>query len=295
MTDNNPAPQPADMADSEVEGDAVTGGGITAQATDKEAEETLVVDLDGYEGPLDLLLVLARSQKVDLRKISILQLADQFIRFIAEARRLRLELAADYLVMAAWLAYMKSRLLLPEQPSDDEEPTGEELAARLAYQLQRLEAMRQVAARLMARPRLLREVFPRGAPEGIRTIRTPLYQASLFELLKAYGKERTKNIEITYELKKRPTLSIEEARARVEHMLGRIPDWSRLELFAPAVMLRGQDGEDLRRSSIASILSASLELVKEGLAELRQETSFSPIYVRARMRAPDAPEEFAHG
>ena len=250
-------------------------------ATDKSQEETLVVDLDGYEGPLDLLLVLARSQKVDLRKISILQLADQFLGFIAEARRLRLELAADYLVMAAWLAYMKSRLLLPEQPSDDEEPTGEELAARLAFQLQRLEAMRQMAARLMARPRMMREVFPRGAPEGIRTIKTPLYQASMFDLLKAYARERTKNIEVSYELKKRPVLSIEAARARVEDMLGRIPDWSRLELFAPTVMLDGQDGRDMRRSSVASILSASLELVKEGRAELRQEARYAPIYVRA--------------
>lgn len=247
-----------------------------------EDVQSLVLDLDGFEGPLDLLLILARSQKVDLRKISILALADQYLEFIVAAKRIRLELAADYLVMAAWLTYLKSRLLLPEPPSNTDEPTGEELAARLAFQLQRLAAMRQVAARLMGRDRLGREVFARGIPEGVRVIRRSAWEATLFDLLKAYGAQRVLHTEQGYEVRKRHVWAIEAARARIEAMLGKLPDWLRLEDFLPDMAPRAGEG---RRTYIASSFSAALELTKEGEAELRQESQFAPIYLRLR-RAP---------
>lgn len=242
----------------------------------------LVVDVEGFEGPLDLLLALARAQKVDLKKISILALADQYLTFIAEARRMRLELAADYLVMASWLAYLKSRLLLPEAEPGDE-PSGEELASRLALQLQRLEAIRSVAARLMARDRLGRDVFSRGEPEGVRVVRLPRWEASLFELLKAYSDQRVRTSITTLKIARAPVVRIEEARARLEAMLGLVKDWSRLDALLPAEWWGG----GLSRSSLASTLMASLELVREGVLDLRQLTLFAPIYVRPRR--PEAP------
>jgi segregation and condensation protein A len=253
-----------------------------------EQDSSLILDLDGFEGPLDLLLVLARTQKVDLRKISILALADQYLDFILDARKLRLEIAADYLVMAAWLTYMKSRLLLPEPAPVEGEPSGEELASRLAFQLQRLEAMRNVASRLMSRHRLGREVFARGAPEGIKLIKRRQFAATLFDLLKAYGDQRTHQIaETPYEVRKRTIYAIEEARNRLEGMLGRIPDWSRLDAFLPE---RAPALGDDRRTFLASSLSAALDLVKDGHAEIRQEGVFAPVYLRARIRVVPPPD-----
>lgn len=257
---------------------------------------TLVVDVEGYEGPLDVLLALSRAQKVDITKISILALAEQFLTFIEEAKSLKLELAADYLVMAAWLAYLKSRLLLPTE-DDGEEPTGEELAARLAFQLQRLQAMRNVAAKLFARDRLGRDVFARGAPEGVRVIRKSEYSATMYELLKAYSDGRIRGAEVEYKVIKPIVLAIEDARRRLEAILGRIPDWSRLEDFLPtgvashrlfgldpdeAGATDGKIVEKMRRSAKASTFTAGLELARDGFLEIRQTEPFAPIYIRQR-------------
>lgn len=257
---------------------------------------TLVVDVEGYEGPLDVLLALSRAQKVDITKISILALAEQFLQFIEEAKSLKLELAADYLVMAAWLAYLKSRLLLPTE-DDGEEPTGEELAARLAFQLQRLQAMRNVAAKLFARDRLGRDVFARGAPEGVRVIRKSEYSATMYELLKGYSEGRIRGAEVEYKVIKPIVLAIEDARRRLEAILGRIPDWSRLEDFLPTGVashrLFGLDPDEagatdgkivakMRRSARASTFTAGLELARDGFLEIRQTEPFAPIYIRQR-------------
>jgi segregation and condensation protein A len=285
-------PREKPEADTEVTGEVFDAGveRLTVAGQEARDPEALIVDIEGFEGPLDLLLVLARSQKVDLRKISILALTDQYLEFVAAARQVRLELAADYLVMAAWLTYMKSRLILPEPPSAEGEPTGEEMAARLAFQLQRLEAMRGVAARLMARDRFGREVFGRGDAEEVRLIRRPKFQAALYDLLKAYGDGRTRHVEVRYEVRKRTVYAIEAARGRIEAMLGGIPDWSSLYSLLPeAAPGRGED----RRTFIASTLSAALELVKEGDLLLRQEETFAPIFVRARPPEPVAANDAA--
>ena len=237
--------------------------------------QALVVDVDGYEGPLDLLLTLARAQKVDLAKISILELAEQYLVFVEEAKRLELELAADYLVMAAWLAYLKSRLLLPP-PDEDEEPSAEEMAARLAFRLQRLEAMRDCAAKLMARNRMGRDVFARGMPEGIHVIRKSLYQADLYDLLKAYSSQRAIQKIERLHVPRQPVLTIEDARRQLESMLGMIMDWDRIDALIPPEYMSGKS----RRSGIASTFSASLEFAKDGRIELRQAGAFQPLYVR---------------
>ncbi|MDP6565393.1 MAG: ScpA family protein [Alphaproteobacteria bacterium] len=234
-----------------------------------------LVDLDGYEGPLDVLLTLARQQKLDLTGISILKLAEQYLAFISEARRLRLEVAADYLVMAAWLAYLKSRLLLPDQ-AGDAEPTGDELAARLQHQLQRLEAMREAAETLLRRQRLGIDVFPRGAPEGVTVIRQSTYECSLYELLKAYAVQADRGDVVSLRLRPITILSVEEAMRRLSAVLGEMPDWASLEAFLPAEMQGGIEG----RSALASTLSASLELVKQGKLKLRQGQTFGPIYLK---------------
>lgn len=247
--------------------------------------EALIIDVDGYEGPLDVLLALARAQKVDLRKISILALAEQYLVFIAEARKMQLDLAADYLVMAAWLAFLKSKLLLPE-PETEGEPSAEELAERLTLQLQRLESIRMAAARLMSRDKLGAEVFWRGAPEGIRVVKTPEYSDTLLDLLKAYSTQRVKQIaHSNYELQRLPTFAIEDARHRLEKMLGVIIDWSTIESLLPEDYSFGRS----RRSGVASTLSASLEMARDGLVELRQMAPFAPLYVRKR--ANGAPEK----
>jgi segregation and condensation protein A len=241
--------------------------------------EAFVVDVDGYEGPLDVLLALARSERIDLMRVSILHLAEQYLVFIEAARRLRLELAADYLVMAAWLAYLKSRLLLPADP-DDEGPPAAELAARLAFRLRKLEAMRDAAARLMARDRLGRDTFARGAPEGVRIVRRPVYRATLYELLKAYAGQAARNIRAPLALRPPAVFSLEQALERLERMLGHRLDWERLEAFLPPPSSSG-DG-DLDRSALASLFVASLELARRGRIDLRQSEAFGPIALRPR-------------
>jgi segregation and condensation protein A len=236
----------------------------------------LVVDLEGYEGPIDVLLTLAREQKVDLTKISILALADQYLAFIAAARRLRIEIAADYLVMAAWLAYLKSRLLLPEPPSP-EEPTGEELAALLTHQLRRLEAMREAGARLMALPRLDRDVFARGAPEGLPRRLLPRYEATLLELLRAYGDQRQRKESAVLHIVPAELYSMDDALERLGRMLGRMPEWRSLVSFLPVGLRHGL----IERSALAATFAASLELARSGRLELRQDRAFGPILLRS--------------
>jgi len=242
-----------------------------------------MLDVEGFEGPLDLLLTLARSQKVDLTKISILELVEQYLAFVAQARRMRLELAADYLVMAAWLAYLKSRLLLPED-EEEEEPSAEELALRLQLRLQRLEAMRNAAARLMGRDRLGRDVFARGAPEAERLTKTTEYQDNLYDLLKAYAERRQRNSVTRIKIAPRPVWSIHDAREHLERLLGEMEDWGRIDQFLVQYMSQ----PDMRSSVVASSFSASLELARDGKVELRQDRAFEPIFMR-RARRTDKP------
>ena len=248
-------------------------------------EDSLFIHVDGFEGPLDLLLTLARNQKVDIAKISILKLADQYLEFIESAKKMNLELAADYLVMAAWLAYLKSRLILPQPKQADGEPTADEMATRLRWRMQRLEAMRAAAARLMAGDRLDRDVFARGAPEPVNVIKLRTYKDTLYDLLTAYATERVRKMgHATYLKKHAPVLLIEEARTRLERMLGRIPDWSGLDRLIPFEWSGGQR----RRSALASTLLACLELARDGKVEIRQMAAFEPVYIRDRM-ASEAP------
>jgi len=246
-----------------------------------EGEPALVVDVDGYEGPLDLLLALARQQKVDLAKISILALADQYLQFIEAARKIRLELAADYLVMAAWLAYLKSRLLLPEPPAA-EGPSAEEMATALANRLRRLEAIREAANRLMNRPQLLRDIFPRGTPEEIAEIRRPKFTATLFDLLTAYAVQRQQRVLSTVHLARRTVWSLAEARASLERLIGMADseDWGCLDEY-----LLSYVAEPSQRATVfASSFAAALELVREGEMELNQKEAFAPLYFRKRSR-----------
>jgi segregation and condensation protein A len=247
-----------------------------------EEESQLVVDLEGYEGPIDVLLSLARDQKVDLAKISILALADQYLEFIAQARGVRLEIAADYLVMAAWLAYLKSRLLLPVPPDDKAEPTAAEMAAALAFQLQRLQAMQDAGARLMGRPQLGRDVFNRGAPEGLSIVAKPIYDLSLYELLKSYGDQKTRARPGVLRIVATELYSMDMAIERLTTMLGRMPDWTTLQSFLPP----GLTGSLLGRSAMAAMLSASLELVRSGRMHVRQDRAFGPIFVRKAAENP---------
>ena len=242
-------------------------------------DAALVVTLDGFEGPLDVLLALARTQRVDIAKISVLALAEQYLRFIAEAQRLKLELAADYLVMAAWLAYLKSKLLLPREAGGEDEVTGEALAARLAFRLRRLEAMRSAAAALMTRHRLGRDVFPRGMPEGVRTIRVREYTAEVFDLLKAYAEQRRRTLKRVHVVERRKVWSIKEARERLERIIGAAaPEWVELESY----LARYVRGEEIARTAMASSFGATLEMAREGLLELSQAEAFAPLYVRRR-------------
>jgi segregation and condensation protein A len=241
------------------------------------------VDLDGYEGPLDLLLELARRQKVDLSRISILALAEQYLEFIEAARRVRLELAADYLVMAAWLAYLKSRLLLPAPPKG-EEPDPAELAASLALRLRRLQAIRAAAALLLERPQLDRDFFPRGAPEGLDIVNAPLYRASLFDLLSAYARQRQKQVLSHVSVKTRQVWSLAEAREALERLIGRSVEWSALDDY----LLAWGATPEQTRTMRASTFSASLEMVREGLIDLRQDRAFAPLWVRRKQEPPPA-------
>jgi len=242
------------------------------------ASSQLIVNLEGFEGPLDLLLALARDQKVDLTKISVLALAEQYLTYILEARRLRLEIAADYLVMAAWLAYLKSRLLLPVEEKDGEEPTAAEMALALQFQLQRLEGMRKAAEDLFARPLLGRDVFKRGEPEGIRVVTNPTWEASLFEMLDAYGAIQRRGKVETLTIQQFELFSMDDALGRLRAVLGKMPDWSTLESFLPEDFRTGLP----KRSAIAATFAASLELVRDGHAEIRQDSRFGPIYFRSR-------------
>ena len=240
-------------------------------------EPTLVLDLDGYEGPIDLLLALAREQKVDLAKLSIMALADQYLAFIAEQRRLRLEIAADYLVMAAWLAYLKSRLLLPEAPADHDGPTAGELASALSHRLQLLAAMQRAGTALMARPLLGRDVFRRGAPEGIPRIDRPVYELSLYQLLAAYGEGHRRQHARVLTIEPPAFHSLDEALHRLARFVGQVPDWRELAAFLPDELRGGV----FPRSALAATFAAMLELARAGHLELRQDRAFGPIYLRS--------------
>jgi len=246
----------------------------------------LVLHMDGFEGPLDVLLVLARAQKVDLTQISILELVEQFLEFVTAAKKLKLELAADYLVMAAWLAYLKSRLLLPKE-DDDEEPSAEELAFRLQLRLQRLEAMREAGAQLMARDRMGRDVFRRGQPEGLKLLKNGAYDLTLYELLKAYADNHQRNSVTEIRIERRPVFALEDAIDRLSGLIGDTFTWARLSTFLP----NNLKDDRLRRSALASMFAASLELARQGHAELRQMETFGPIYLKQRSGDDSAASE----
>ncbi|MEO0321291.1 MAG: ScpA family protein, partial [Pseudomonadota bacterium] len=263
----------AEVSDADFEKPVRTLGAPT-DAMDVDA---LIVNLDGYEGPLDILLEMARAQKVDIRKISMVALVEQYLTFIEAARQKNLELAADYLVMASWLAYLKTKFLIPAVETDSDEPTADEMAARLAFQLQRLEAMRKATEALFTLPQMGQEMFARGMPEGVRVVRTPLWQADLFDLLKAYTAQRVANVERNYVPVKPKVFSLEEARQRIGRILGMIPEWADLAGLVPY-----QDIDAPRSSALSGAFHAALELAKDGRIELRQGEPFAPIFVRKR-------------
>jgi len=241
--------------------------------------EAFVVDLDGFEGPLDLLLALARTHKVDIAKISILALVDQYLEFIREAQKLKLELAADYLVMAAWLAYLKSRLLLPRDKEDPDTASAEEMALRLQFRLSRLDAMRNAVAQLMTRKRLERDVFARGMPETVKTTRDTTYTAEIYDLLKAYADQRRRTVRVIHVVKARKVWSIKDARVRLEKLIGASAgEWAQLDLFIEQYLPKGEE----ERTAIASSFGATLEMARDGLLEIRQDEPFAPIYMRKR-------------
>lgn len=271
-------------AEGEAGSPAPLAAGLAPDVAARLEAEALIVDVDGFEGPLDLLLTLSRSQKVDLRRISVLALAEQYLAFIDRAKSLRIELAADYLVMAAWLAFLKSRLLLPPDPAE-EGPSGEDLAAHLAFQLERLQAMREVAARLMARDRLGRDFFARGLGEDVTSHRRVRHAATLLDLMQAYARIRSRDEFRPYAMDRTDTFTMEQALDRLRALLGAeaVPmDWQALEAFLPEGW-RSHPGR--RRSAAASTFAASLELVRQGLVELRQEETFAPLMLRPRRRA----------
>jgi segregation and condensation protein A len=250
----------------------------TLSVAERVAAEALIVDVDGFEGPLDLLLTLGRTQKVDLRRISVLQLARQYLAFVEKAKTLRLELAADYLVMAAWLAFLKSRLLLPPDPAE-EGPSGEELAAHLAFQLERLQAMRDMAARLMARDQLGRDFFARGQTHEVERVRRVTYTATLLDLMQGYARIRTRDEFRPYAMDRDKVYTMEQALERMRGLIGYAGDWSDITSYLP----EGWEVDPVkRRSATAATFAASLELVKEGHLEIRQRENFAPIQVRKR-------------
>ena len=237
-------------------------------------DDGLTLDLAGWEGPLDLLLALARSQKVDLHQISILALVDQYLDYLKRAGAAHLDQAADYLVMAAWLAYLKSCLLLPR--AEQEDPSPEELAFRLQQRLMRLDAMRDAGARLIGRDRIGRDVFARARPEGLATDRHVVWQATLYDLIAAYGVVQARSAPVLHQVSRRPVLSLEAALQRIEAMLGRLGGWTAIAAFMPP----GSD-PDFKRSALASTVVATLELARRGVIDLAQAEPFAPIMVRA--------------
>lgn len=260
------------------------GPGMPANADDWDAvtarreAEALIIDVDGFEGPLDLLLTLSRTQKVDLRRISILALTEQYLVFIEQARQLRIELAADYLVMAAWLAYLKSKLLLPPEPGEDG-PSGEDLAAHLAFQLERLAAMRDCAAKLMARDRLGRDRFVRGAPQAMTTAKKITWTAGLLDLMQAYARIRTRDDFRPFVMDRDAVLTMEQALDRLRGLVGYMGDWADLMSYLPEGWTTDPKR---RRSAAAANFAAALELTKAGKVEIRQSESFSPIQLRRK-------------
>ena len=245
---------------------------------DRMAAEALIVDVDGFEGPLDLLLTLGRTQKVDLRRISVLELARQYLSFVEKAKVLRIELAADYLVMAAWLAFLKSRLLLPPDPTE-EGPSGEELAAHLAFQLERLQAMRDAAARLMARDRLGRDFFARGVPQNVERTRRITHTATLLDLMQANARIRTRDDFQPYVMNRDAVFTMEQALDRLRGLIGFSGGWTDLSSYMP----EGWNTDpQRRRSATASTFAATLELVKDGQLEIRQSEIFAPIQLRKK-------------
>jgi len=243
-------------------------------------EDGLIVDVEGFEGPLDLLLAMARTQKVDLQEISVLALAEQYLAFIHDTQRLRLEIAADYLVMAAWLAFLKSRLLLPREEGEEDQISAEEMAQRLSFRLMRLEAMRNAAAQLMNRHRLGRDIFGRGAPEGFEHVRDTSYTAQLYDLLKSYAIQRQRTMKVVHTVKKRMVWSIKEARSRLQVLIGEVQDtWVQLDFFIERYLPTPEYTKTVRASSFG----ATLEMAREGLVELRQDAPFAPIYMRKRV------------
>lgn len=241
--------------------------------------DMLVVDVEGFEGPLDLLLALARTQKLDIGRVSIVALVDQYLDFIRDAHRLRLELAADYLVMAAWLAFLKSRLLLPREGDEADEISAEQAAQRLAFRLVRLQAMRDRAAELFTRSRLGRDVFARGWREPVETVREIRYTAEIVDLLKAYADQRRRTVKVQHVVRARLVWSIKEARTRLERLIGESTGrWVQLDMF----LVQYLPTEEAKRTVLASSFGASLEMAREGLVELRQDTAFAPLYMRPR-------------
>lgn len=248
---------------------------ITLREADERAADVLTIDIDGWEGPLDLLLTLARNQKVDLRAISILALVEQYLVFIEQARTLKLELAADYLVMAAWLAYLKSSLLLPKDPTID--PSPEEMAMRLQLRLERLNAMRESGARLMARDRVGRDVFVRAVPEGLRVVKARAWECDYFELITAYGQIKARSQPVFHVVKRRAVMTLEEALDRVSSMIGLAVNWTSIESFLP-----DHAEPALRKSALASSFVAALELAKRGTIDLQQDAIFAPLKIRLK-------------
>lgn len=245
------------------------------------ASEALIVDVAGFEGPLDLLLALARTHKIDISQISILALVDQYLAYIAEAQRLKLEVAADYLVMAAWLTFLKSRLILPREQSTDDMPSAEEMAQRLAFRLMRLEAMRRAIAELMTRKRLGRDVFQRGMPEQASTVTDVRWTAEIYDLLKAYSELRRRTAKVVHVVKARRVWSIEKARRQLETLVGEtVGDWVELDACLRTYLTPETLAEDEDRTALASSFGATLEMAREGLIQLRQDAPFEPIFVR---------------
>ena len=264
--------------------DSADDAGFARAGAAEAPSDALVLELDGYEGPIDLLLALARDQKVDLTRISILALADQYLAFIAAQRRMRLEIAADYLVMAAWLAYLKSRLLLPAPPAADDEPSAAELAAALTHRLQVLAAMQRAGAALMARPLLGRDVFARGAPEGVTALDRPVYELTLYDLLAAYGAEQRRRHMQVLTILPAEFHSLDDGLRYLSAHLGRVPEWRELMGFLPEELRGGV----FRRSALAATFAASLELARAGRVELRQDRVLGPLYLRSTGRSGDA-------